>query len=60
MISKGTTAQNRYGMIASIVPRHPATALDQSARDAFHRIVSSGAFSVPAEMGHHGDETTHT
>ena len=31
MISNGTTAQNRYGMIASIVPRRPATAPDQSA-----------------------------
>jgi hypothetical protein len=63
MISNGTTAQNRYGMIASIVSRRPATALDQSAAPCLRSIVgnkSSSAFFVPAQMGRHGDETTHT
>jgi hypothetical protein len=39
MISNGTTAQNRYGMIASIVLRRPATALDQSAAPCFRYTV---------------------
>jgi hypothetical protein len=63
MISNGTTAQNRYGMIASSVPRRPATALDPSAAPCFRSFVgnkSPGAFFVPAPMGQHGDEITHT
>jgi hypothetical protein len=63
MISNGTTAQNRYGMIASIVARRCTAALDRSAALCFSSDcwqTKRPARSLQRQMGHHDAGTTHT